>query len=70
VGLRIGPGTAGAGVIYRLEVEPGGLPAAFHKAIEATVRAVGPANCTARYRRAAFMSSNGSCRISRTAALN
>jgi ribosomal protection tetracycline resistance protein len=38
VGLRIEPGSTGAGVRYRLEVEPGGLPAAFHKAIEETVR--------------------------------
>ncbi|WKU07098.1 hypothetical protein [Micromonospora sp. HUAS LYJ1] len=38
VGLRIEPGPAGTGVRYRIEVEPGGLPAAFHKAIEETVR--------------------------------
>ena len=38
VGLRIAPGPAGSGVRYRIEVEPGGLPAAFHKAIEETVR--------------------------------
>ncbi|GAA2677098.1 elongation factor G [Actinoplanes palleronii] len=38
VGLRIEPGPAGTGLRYQLEVEPGGLPAAFHKAIEETVR--------------------------------
>jgi ribosomal protection tetracycline resistance protein len=38
VGLRVEPGAAGTGVTYRLEVEPGGLPAAFHTAIEETVR--------------------------------
>ncbi|MEU7615112.1 GTP-binding protein [Micromonospora rifamycinica] len=38
VGLRIEPGPPGTGVRYRIEVEPGGLPAAFHKAIEETVR--------------------------------
>ncbi|MEV5705355.1 translation factor GTPase family protein [Actinoallomurus sp. NPDC052274] len=38
-GLRIEPAAAGAGVRYRLEVEPGSLPAAFHTAIEDSVRA-------------------------------
>ncbi|QDY07987.1 TetM/TetW/TetO/TetS family tetracycline resistance ribosomal protection protein [Micromonospora sp. HM134] len=38
VGLRIEPGAPGTGVRYRIAVEPGGLPAAFHKAIEETVR--------------------------------
>jgi ribosomal protection tetracycline resistance protein len=38
VGLRIEPGAAGTGVTYRLDVEPGGLPASFRKAIEDTVR--------------------------------
>ncbi|MFI9642698.1 GTP-binding protein [Micromonospora sp. NPDC051925] len=38
VGLRIEPGPSGTGVRYLIEVEPGGLPAAFHKAIEETVR--------------------------------
>ncbi|GAA4617953.1 TetM/TetW/TetO/TetS family tetracycline resistance ribosomal protection protein [Actinoallomurus liliacearum] len=38
-GLRIEPAAAGAGVRYRLEVEPGSLPAAFHAAIEESVRA-------------------------------
>lgn len=38
VGLRIEPGPTGTGVRYRIAVEPGGLPAAFHRAIEETVR--------------------------------
>ncbi|MEV5751017.1 translation factor GTPase family protein [Actinoallomurus sp. NPDC052308] len=38
-GLRIEPAAAGAGVRYRLEVESGSLPAAFHAAIEESVRA-------------------------------
>ncbi|MCO5970135.1 elongation factor G [Actinoallomurus soli] len=37
-GLRIEPAPAGTGVRYRLEVEPGSLPAAFHAAIEDSVR--------------------------------
>ncbi|MCO6007231.1 TetM/TetW/TetO/TetS family tetracycline resistance ribosomal protection protein [Actinoallomurus purpureus] len=38
-GFRIEPAAAGTGVRYRLEVEPGSLPAAFHTAIEDSVRA-------------------------------
>ena len=38
VGLRIEPGTAGSGVDFRLEVEPGSMPPAFFRAVEDTVR--------------------------------
>jgi ribosomal protection tetracycline resistance protein len=38
VGLRVEPATEGTGTDYRLEVELGGLPRAFHTAIEETVR--------------------------------
>lgn len=38
VGFRIDPGVPGSGITYRLEVELGSLPLAFHKAIEETVR--------------------------------
>ncbi|GIP35164.1 translation factor GTPase family protein [Paenibacillus sp. J2TS4] len=38
VGLKVEPGPAGSGVVYRLEAELGSLPLAFHKAIEETVR--------------------------------
>ncbi|MDP9235210.1 MAG: TetM/TetW/TetO/TetS family tetracycline resistance ribosomal protection protein [Actinomycetota bacterium] len=37
VGLRIEPAAIGSGVEYRLEVELGSLPLAFHKAVEETV---------------------------------
>jgi ribosomal protection tetracycline resistance protein len=37
VGLRVGP-ALGEGLVYRLEVELGSLPLAFHRAIEETVR--------------------------------
>ena len=38
IGLRVEPGPAGSGVRYRLGVELGSLPAAFHAAIERSVR--------------------------------
>jgi ribosomal protection tetracycline resistance protein len=38
VGLRVEPGEPGSGVVFRLAVELGSLPLAFHKAIEETVR--------------------------------
>lgn len=38
VGLRIEPAESGSGVRYRLGVELGGLPRAFHTAIEQSVR--------------------------------
>jgi ribosomal protection tetracycline resistance protein len=38
VGFRISPAPVGTGLDYRLEVELGGLPRAFHTAIEETVR--------------------------------
>ncbi|MFF3483272.1 GTP-binding protein [Streptomyces sp. NPDC002701] len=38
VGLRVDPAPAGAGVRFRLEVELGGMPYAFFKAVEDTVR--------------------------------
>jgi ribosomal protection tetracycline resistance protein len=38
VGLRVSPAPIGTGIDYRLEVELGGLPRAFHTAIEETVR--------------------------------
>lgn len=37
VGLKVEPGLPGSGVVYRMEVELGSLPLAFHKAIEETV---------------------------------
>jgi ribosomal protection tetracycline resistance protein len=37
VGLRVEPAPVGTGVGYRLEVELGSLPLAFHKAVEETV---------------------------------
>jgi len=37
VGLRVEPAPPGTGIDYRLEVELGSLPLAFHKAIEETV---------------------------------
>lgn len=37
VGLEVSPGPAGSGVTYRLAVELGSLPLAFHKAIEESV---------------------------------
>ncbi|MFE6795810.1 GTP-binding protein [Paenibacillus chitinolyticus] len=37
VGLKVEPGLPGSGIDYRLEVELGSLPLAFHKAIEETV---------------------------------
>jgi ribosomal protection tetracycline resistance protein len=37
VGFRIEPAATGSGVDYRLEVELGSLPLAFHKAVEETV---------------------------------
>ncbi|WP_054977783.1 translation factor GTPase family protein, partial [Paenibacillus sp. A3] len=37
VGLRVEPGLPESGVAYRMEVELGSLPLAFHKAIEETV---------------------------------
>jgi ribosomal protection tetracycline resistance protein len=39
VGFRVSPAPVGTGVDYRLEVELGGLPRAFHTAIEETARA-------------------------------
>ena len=39
VGLRVEPGEPDSGVVFRLAVELGALPLAFHKAIEETVRA-------------------------------
>jgi ribosomal protection tetracycline resistance protein len=38
VGLRVDPAPAGSGVHYRLEVEPGSMPHAFHRAVEDAVR--------------------------------
>ncbi|GAA3550537.1 translation factor GTPase family protein [Kribbella ginsengisoli] len=38
VGFRIRPAPVGTGIDYRLEVELGGLPRAFHTAIEETTR--------------------------------
>ncbi|MFG6195286.1 GTP-binding protein [Nonomuraea sp. JJY05] len=38
VGLRVEPGPKGSGVGYRLEVDLGSLPLAFHRAIEESVR--------------------------------
>lgn len=38
VGFRVSPAPIGTGLDYRLEVELGGLPRAFHTAIEETVR--------------------------------
>jgi ribosomal protection tetracycline resistance protein len=38
VGLRVRPGAAGSGVVFRLGIELGALPLAFLKAIEDTVR--------------------------------
>ncbi|UBU09139.1 elongation factor G [Nonomuraea gerenzanensis] len=38
VGLRVEPAPAGSGVGYRLEVDLGSLPLAFHRAIEESVR--------------------------------
>jgi ribosomal protection tetracycline resistance protein len=38
VGLRIEPAAAGAGVQFRLAVEPGSLPLSFRKAVEETVQ--------------------------------
>ena len=40
VGLRVEPAPAGAGVLFRLEVELGSMPYAFFSAVESTVRAV------------------------------
>ncbi|WP_158887087.1 elongation factor G [Amycolatopsis anabasis] len=37
IGLRVEPGPVDSGIRYRLEVEPGSLPAAFRTAIEETV---------------------------------
>ena len=39
IGLRIEPGERGSGVVFRLAVELGSLPLAFHTAIEETVHA-------------------------------
>ncbi|MEJ3654697.1 translation factor GTPase family protein [Actinomycetes bacterium KLBMP 9759] len=39
VGFRVEPGPRGSGTGYRLEVELGALPLAFHRAIEESVRA-------------------------------
>lgn len=39
VGFRVAAGPRGSGTTYRLEVELGALPLAFHRAIEETVRA-------------------------------
>jgi ribosomal protection tetracycline resistance protein len=39
VGLRIEPAQAGAGVGFRLAIEPGSLPVPFRKAVEDTARA-------------------------------
>ncbi|WP_312024784.1 TetM/TetW/TetO/TetS family tetracycline resistance ribosomal protection protein [Nonomuraea sp. WAC 01424] len=38
VGLRVEPVAPGSGVVYRLEVDLGSLPLAFHRAIEESVR--------------------------------
>ena len=38
VGFRVSPAPIGTGIDYRLEVELGGLPRAFHNAIEETAR--------------------------------
>ncbi|GAA4979544.1 elongation factor G [Actinopolymorpha pittospori] len=38
IGLRVEPAEPGAGVVYRMEVELGSLPLAYHRAIEETVR--------------------------------
>ncbi|MDX3109737.1 translation factor GTPase family protein [Nonomuraea angiospora] len=38
VGLRVEPGPKGSGVGYRLEVDLGSLPPAYHRAIEESVR--------------------------------
>ena len=38
IGLRITPGAVGSGIRYGLEVELGSLSAAFHRAVEETVR--------------------------------
>ncbi|MBB5936357.1 GTP-binding protein [Streptomyces zagrosensis] len=38
IGLRVEPGAPGSGVGYRLGVELGSLPLAFHRAIEVSVR--------------------------------
>ncbi|MFI9594780.1 GTP-binding protein [Nonomuraea sp. NPDC052265] len=38
VGLRVEPAAPGCGVLYRLEVDLGSLPLAFHRAIEESVR--------------------------------
>ncbi|MFD0473718.1 hypothetical protein ACFQ0B_39760 [Nonomuraea thailandensis] len=38
VGLRVEPAPRGSGIAYRLEVDLGSLPAAFHRAIEESVR--------------------------------
>ena len=38
VGFRISPAPVGTGIDYRLEVELGGLPRAFHTAVEETAR--------------------------------
>ncbi|MEU1725113.1 hypothetical protein [Nonomuraea sp. NPDC005692] len=38
VGLRVEPAPPGSGVLYRLEVDLGSLPLAFHRAIEESVR--------------------------------
>ncbi|WP_328492365.1 TetM/TetW/TetO/TetS family tetracycline resistance ribosomal protection protein [Streptomyces sp. NBC_00414] len=40
VGLRVDPAPVGLGVKFRLEVELGGMPYAFFKAVEDTVKAV------------------------------
>jgi ribosomal protection tetracycline resistance protein len=37
LGLRVDPAPAGAGTTFRLGIEPGSLPSAFIKAVEATV---------------------------------
>ncbi|MFB6362762.1 GTP-binding protein [Paenibacillus elgii] len=37
VGFKVEPGLPGSGIAYRMEVELGSLPLAFHKAIEETV---------------------------------
>jgi len=37
VGLRVEPGAVGAGVRFRLGIEPGSLPLAFRRAVEETV---------------------------------
>ncbi|NBE92757.1 TetM/TetW/TetO/TetS family tetracycline resistance ribosomal protection protein [Nonomuraea sp. KC401] len=38
VGLRVEPAAPGSGFTYVMEVDPGSLPAAFHRAIEESVR--------------------------------